>query len=451
MIVASLHSTLVQQEARADHRQDKALARLMAFGGAVNLHSCTDQKTSWSQPAKKLSSSDPKTVTFFNTYLNDRDLASLSDALVQIENIKRLDLSNTRVTGESLGMLAGMASLDELDLSHTPISADGLLELRTLTRLKCINLNNTFLPRDSFAGFVSAFAPSLRSLQLSGARVCDPHLQPVGADDVLRMIGQLHALESLALSQTFSGPGTVDLKDGISDLQPLAALCNLTELDLSNNNLAMGAMQTVKTLTNLTALKLAGNKKLNDDGLADLWSSTQAGAQTPIKEGLQQLTKLDLSGTHLTDVGLSEIANHHTQLAELSLSGTLTLVDRDSPALLGKLTKLSKLDISDTGVDDASFRAIWKTDEFHKLVSLDISGTMVTDKGLTTDEPRAVGFAFLETLYCADTKVTTGGVNRRNALNASVAPPQRKSHALGKTNAPTRRFAVTRKDSRMPQ
>jgi len=446
IIVGSLLPTLVPNPARADPCLENAVRWLQRFGGKVDRYEHPAKEPTLAQPAKPLSPWDPKTVTFFNTNLSDLDLVLVSDALLQIGNLTRMDLRYTRLKGESLGVLAGIASLRELELSSTPISSRGLLELTLLGQLTSIGLDNTSLPYDSSVVFQCKFQATLRSLHLAGARIVDPGLRPLGANGILQWISHFSELESLDLSQTLAVPGSPEAEHGVSSLQPLTCLQKLTALNLANNNLNERTLTPLLQLTNLTVLSLAGNRKLKDSSLVALWPS--------IGSALDRLTKLNLSGTQLTDAGLAAIVSRNINLVDINISSTYTLTSSAGAISLGRLNELLKLDISGTGVNDAVFRTIWEGGRLNKLDSLDISGTMVTDRGLTSDKPQpAVGFMLLDSLYCADTKVTTGGVNRRNALRASIAPPATAAAATPQAHgepSPSRaRLDATLRDMRM--
>jgi hypothetical protein len=406
----------------------------------------------------------PKAVVIFNTSLADPDLVLLAETLLHVPNLRKLDLSYTRVEGRSLGALAGIESLTDLDLSHTPISGEGLRELAGLCRLTSVGLNGTYLPLAGFAFFVSRFAHSLSSLELSGATVFGPGLQPAGAPCLLNLLGQFTRLDHLALDGTLANPRAAGETKWLSDLSALAFRTNLKALDLSNNNLADRALEYVAKLKGLTELKLAGNKHLSDKGLQRLWppnrggmGATAAGTAgllaSPLREGpflaasaycagramecppgrpgkgeeeaLNHLKKVDLSDTGLMEDTLWNLTDRNRQIEELFISGTPTLVTPLSAAALDNLSKLVRLDISDTGVNDPLFRLIWEGNPFPCLRYLDISGTMVTDNGLATDgPPPAVGFPNLYSLYTADTGVTQAGVNRREALLALFVKPK---------------------------
>jgi hypothetical protein len=164
-----------------------------------------------------------------------------------------------------------------------------------------------------------------------------------------------------------------------------------------------------------------------------------------------QLTKLNLSGTGLTDAGLRALASRNRGLLELDISKTNTLLCKEAPASLGELTHVKKLNIANTGVNNALFRAIWAAGKFPALASLDISGTLVTDKGLVTEPPNlAIGFTSVKELFCADTRVTAAGVNRRNALLNAPSCPEFGLAARAARPTPEERVEMERKDRRMP-
>jgi Leucine-rich repeat (LRR) protein len=361
----------------------------------------------------------PRAVRFFNTHFTDHDLLSVAAALMQIEDLKRLDLSFTRVKGESLGCLAGLPALTELDLSAAPISGDGLRALACLGRLETVKLNRASLFLHDLTDMQVSLGSKLKVLHLSGTQLLGSSSQPLGARDILNWVVGFTKLEGLGLAGTLAAPGTDGESGGVANLKPLAMLNRtLSCLDVSNNNLKPGSLEALTELAHLRELRVGGNADLTDEDVKRIGTTGH-------------LRKLDLSGTQLTDVELTSLATKNTCLVDLNISGTFTLVDLKASAALAKLTKLTVLNIGSTGVRDTAFRAIWKGGTFPKLKYLDISGTMVTDRGLATDglHPE-VGFRSLNSINIANTRVTPGGINYRNALNARLGPLPPKEHRL---------------------
>ncbi|MCP5084656.1 MAG: GTPase, partial [Alphaproteobacteria bacterium] len=115
----------------------------------------------------------------------------------------------------------------------------------------------------------------------------------------------------------------------------LAALTNLTTLDLRNNNLGDAGAKHLAALTDLTALDLSGNK-LGDAGAKHL-------------AALTNLTTLDLRNNNLGDAGAKHLAAL-TDLTALDLSGN-KLGDAGVKHLAA-LTNLTTLDLRNNNLGD---------------------------------------------------------------------------------------------------
>jgi Leucine-rich repeat (LRR) protein len=428
LILASLTPTPGPQDRDPPPGPEEALKCIARFGGRVipvpadpTEPSCLAPDPPVPPPLK-----GPWAVKFANTHFTDCDLAAVADSLGQISDLQVLDLSYTRVKGESLGWLAGFPSLrlKELDLSSTPISGDGLRELARLDSLKGIRLNHTTLHLSDMLDLQGMFPGNLRTLHLSGARLLDRESQPLRPDVILNWVRGFTHLEDLALSGTLAAPGSPGAS-GVGDLTYLGHLTDLTRLDLSDNKLTapddppkhgvipkLQAVIPLARLEKLTTLRLGGNGDLNDQSLKELWPTVG-----PV---VYRLKKLDLSGTKLTDQGLKLLAHRNPNLVDLNISKTRTMVDQKQvPTALRGLTHLCTLNIAGTGVGNAMFLALGNGRGLACLTSLDISGTMVTNAGLATDRPQiVVPFRGLLVIYAADTKVTAAGTNHRNALAA---------------------------------
>jgi hypothetical protein len=233
-----------------------------------------------------------------------------------------------------------------------------------------------------------------------------------------------------------------------------------------------------KRLAKLTELSLAGNDNVTDDGLAFLGDGQRFDSITSLnlsdtavtnKTLVDYLTKyakletLRLSNTRITDKGLSSLLERNRDLATLDLASTPTVVTEEVQSAIGSLLRLKTLNLSGTGVDDGGLKVIWgkqrdsletqlqgtfQTEEqqaearsrllqnyqglpqfmsMAKLESLDISRTAVTDRGLVDGDGSAgVRFTFL-TLYTGDTRITSGGLSRYNALRRAFGPVTKES------------------------
>ncbi len=404
---------------------DPAVRRIAGFGGRAS--NAADLMAPICVAAVPGVPPLPNAVKFWNTHFTDHDLVGVSESLSQITGLRTVDLSYTRVHGETLRWLGAFPSLrlNELDLSSTPISGHGLRELARIDGLESIKLNHTTLYLPDMLEMRNMLGNKLKTLHLADARLLDQRSRPLAPDVILNWVAGFTALVELNLAGTLAAPGSPG-ESGVGNLTPLIHLRHLTRLDLSNNKLQApddppsprvppkpDAVVPLRRLDRLTTLRLGGNSDLNNKSLGQLWP--------PAGVGVHQLTKLDLSGTKLTDLGLIVLASQNPGLVELNISQTRTMVDRRTPAALRNLAHLCTLNIAGTGVGNDKFRALGDGSGLATLTSLDFSGTMVTDDGLAIDPPHlAVGFRGLLVIYAADTKVTSAGVNHRNALAALV-------------------------------
>ena len=357
------------------------------------------------------------TVIFMKTSLTDAELLSLIAPLQQENNLSKLDLRFTKVTGRGFKELNTITNLTELDLSSTPLCYEGLCELRCLEQLEKVTLKNTYLRLNGLNFFLGANS-KLRSLDLAGVTVSDDQLKKTSATSLFQTIGELKELRELDLS---------GMELNASDLAALQQLGKLKKLYLANTKLTDPLLEKFDfaRFANLTQLSLAGND-LTDKKLAQL--------AKPAK-----LTTLNLSGTKLTDVILLDIVKTNNQLKDLDVSKTTTMVNLEVLNSFGGLTKLKTLNLSGTGVNDNGLKTIWRSfyppanfnrqsiDSYLKFIiyygaleSLDISSTRVSDKGLMDDDQQEMGFPMLKFINYGDTKVTSGGINRHIAFFGGI-------------------------------
>ncbi len=140
---------------------------------------------------------------------------------------------------------------------------------------------------------------------------------------------------------------------GLQLLIQSVALNDITELDLSNNQLADDDMSVIpfneQFLSKLTVLDLHNNCMENDD------------VKVIVKSNLvQQLTNLDLSGNEIKDEGAEYIAEADFEnLTKLNLASN-SIGDKGSTAILtyGDLLNLEALDLSFNAITDQAMEDI---------------------------------------------------------------------------------------------
>ena len=242
------------------------------------------------------------------------------------------------------------------------ITADAMLDLTSLdapgkgiTALTGLEhaVNLTLLTLDNNTG-VSDVSPLAALTQLTDLSLFNTAVSDVSP------LANLTQLTGLELGYT-----------AVSDVSPLAALTQLTFLSLGGP--AVSDVSPLANLTQLTRLILGGPAVSDVSPLAALTQLTFLSLGGPAVSdvsplaGLTQLTRLDLGHTAVSDV--SPLAGL-TQLTELGLTGTA--VSDVSP--LAGLTQLTELDLGGTAVSDVSPLAA-----LTQLTDLSLSFTGVSD------------------------------------------------------------------------
>jgi uncharacterized protein (TIGR02996 family) len=194
------------------------------------------------------------------------------------------------------------------------------------------------------------------------------------------------------------------------ELASLAGLAQLRELDLSGSEVTEGGLTALAELTQIRALDLHGTR-VTDTGLQAL-------------NRLVKVRELNLSNTLVGDAGLAALAGL-TQLQELDLSDT-AVTDRGLEEL-NRFQQLQRLFLRNIPVTAVGMRHLAGLDQ---LRALDLLKTGVTDAGLAelarliqvralgligtavTDAGlRALfGLARLRNLYLSSTRVTDAGL-----------------------------------------
>ncbi|XP_068604369.1 uncharacterized protein si:ch73-173p19.1 [Brachionichthys hirsutus] len=301
-------------------------------------------------------------------YLNLASCSKLTDSCLQhvagLKNLCFLSLDQTKVTdaGMVLYLRSAPACLSQLSLNQTAVTEATLVVLSAcVPQLRLLSIKQTKV-RD-----VTALAElsGLQTLNLDGTGVTESSLEHLAAHPALSSISlsgipvadgdrALQIVSGLKLTQ-LTLPGRHSVTDG--GLSFLSRLSLLLELDLTDyNQVTDHGVGQLATMTRLKKLSLS-NTQVTDAGLpplcglqelqelcldrtavssrgvADLviclphlqvlgLASTQVG-DTVVRRGLihcNQLVKLNLSRTRITDHGLKFLKHMH--LAQVNLDGT---------------------------------------------------------------------------------------------------------------------------------
>ncbi|MBN2133070.1 MAG: sigma-70 family RNA polymerase sigma factor [Sedimentisphaerales bacterium] len=256
--------------------------------------------------------------------LSDADMAEVT----KMQSLKRLTISQDRLTDEGLRSLGALESLETLDLYGNPaMTDDGLAGLRSLHSLRSLRLGDPFSDR----GMTHLAAlPSLRILQLTTYNVTEEGLRRLsqstsleqlfvpGATD--RGIAHLATMPQVKAIRIIRG----DLTDAA--LARIAAMPEIEYLDLPDGFTDAGIRHLAK-LNGLRHLRLNCNSlsALTDDALAVLsrmpcLEELAIGGNGFTGEGLEQLAHLgnlqSLSLMHFRPEGLAN--ENLVQLAKLA-------------------------------------------------------------------------------------------------------------------------------------
>ena len=304
-------------------------------------------------------------VALVGTWAGHKAMLTLAKA----ENLRTVELRDTRVGNFSLNQLKPLPKLEEVIYVGNTFNDSSPLYFRDLPvqRFVCD------CPYLGDGGLRSLrHSQGLRALELRGTNVTGPGLQH---------LEDLHGLETLVL----------DVDVGAEGYEALAKLSRLSHLELEGEPLD----PTLDGLGQLVALEeLVLRVPAFDDRAA------------PELAPLQKLRVLDLGRTKISDVGLEALAGltkievlklHHTQVTNRGL------------AHLARMKALRVLELDHTDVVDAGVAHL---STLRSLQELRLDSTLVTDAAID----HLVALESLRRLNLAQTVVTEAGVSKLSRL-----------------------------------
>ncbi len=204
----------------------------------------------------------------------------------RLDQLWRVNLASTKLTGEGLEILCDLPSIRMLNVSHrSDISDDDMAHLGRLKDLEFLALG---CPRVTDAGI--AHLRPLVALTTLDIGPCA--MTSVG----LTSLGGLTRLEHLRLRDT-----------RVDDLRPIRGLKGLVELFINGSLVGDEGFAPVADIVALKRLTVI-DSPVGDAGLEHL-------------RGLSNLTDLDLSRTRITDAGLRSLSGLKS-LTRLTVTGT---------------------------------------------------------------------------------------------------------------------------------
>lgn len=252
-----------------------------------------------------------------------------------------------------------------LSLEDQNLTVELLHQLGSIPTLKCLNLSGSSLD-DSLARAV-ADIDSLESLNIGRTKISDagiatlsrlPHLATLKLDGCnvtdasIPSLARFKSLTSLDVASTPITPTRIP------------AIQSLSELLLQDRPLDDEGMKAIASMPNLRSFRI----RASEFGASGLLALARSG----------RLTSLSIYGG--LDQHAVESLAAFPQLEQLTLRVDKA-VPQSSYAFLSKLSKLKRLDLATTTIDDEGLRSLQGCRE---LTELDLSYTKVSDAGLAS-------------------------------------------------------------------
>jgi Leucine-rich repeat (LRR) protein len=246
-----------------------------------------------------------ETVDLRASWVTDSDMAKYA----RMQDLRRLDLSLTRVSDRGLRALKTAPAIEELNLYFAEkITDEGASVVKNWKRLKKLNLRGTKIT-DSTLEFLAG-VPTLEWLDVGWAEITDTGLEHLTAltnlkwltfggnkltDTALGFLRQMPQLEYLDIGgqqRTDSGLWSLLLSE--AGMQSIATVTELRELRLEGRAVTGRGLELLKPLAKLERLDLQGCKRLRDDAATVLAS-------------MKQLKVLDLKDSSLSAEAVAKI------------------------------------------------------------------------------------------------------------------------------------------------
>lgn len=310
-------------------------------------------------------------------YLNLASCSKLTDSCLQhitgLKSLCFLSLDHTKVTdaGMVLYLQSAPPCFSQLSLNQTAVTEATLAVLPTcVPQLRLLSIKQTKVKDVTALAGMS----SLHTLNLDGTGVTEASLEHLAAHPALTAlsIGGIPVIDGNHALQIVSGlklthltlPGRHSVTD--SGLSFLSKLCLLSELDLTDyTQVTDQGVQQLSTMTSLKKLSLS-NTQVTNAGLPSL-------------QGLQELQELCLDRTAVTSRGVADLITRLPNLQVLGLASTRvgdTVVRRG----LIRCNQLVKLNLSRTRITDHGLKFL----KHMHLAQVNLDGTGVSLIGIAS-------------------------------------------------------------------
>lgn len=238
-----------------------------------------------------------------------------------------VDLRSSWVTDSDMPRLAQLPDLKKLDLSLTRISDRGMRALKSAPAIEELNLYFAERITDEGTAVVKSWK-HLKRVNFRGTKMTDVTLEYLGGVPTLEAIDAGYA-------------ETTDV-----GWEYLTSLTNLKSLTLGGNKLTDTSLQFLRTMPQIEYLDISGTQR-TDSGLWSLGLSI-AGARAIAT--VKELRELRLAGTAINTQGLEEL-KALDKLERLDLQNCKQLND-GSAGVLATFKKIKALDLKGSGIGE---------------------------------------------------------------------------------------------------
>ncbi|WDQ16670.1 leucine-rich repeat domain-containing protein [Rhodopirellula sp. P2] len=321
-------------------------------------------------------------ATFNGPGIDDAGMENLTS----LAKLKRLTLTDTAITDQTLETVGKMTTLEALFLRRTGVTDEGMELLTGLSKLRAIDLRNSNI---GDAGMDSlAKIKTLADVQLEKSKVTDEglvKLAPLPLKSInfnycttingptMKMLGQTPTLEQLQGDYSKINDAAMAELKGLSKLtrlrirgcdvtgegiQHIANNQALARFELRDSSVDDKGLEVISQLPVVTYVDISECRLASPEGIAQLGKLT----------GLTYLGLWETKTNDETLAGFGELVN----LEELNLKST-SITDESLPVLM-KMTKLKTLNVAGTQLGDESFLELAK---LPNLKSMNVANTSI--------------------------------------------------------------------------
>ena len=288
--------------------------------------------------------------------------------------------SGTALTAAGCAILATVPNLSSVSLPGSPIGDDGLHALAKSSELAWMDVTACGVTDAGLAAF--AGREGLRGAKLAGNAITDAGFVALELNDVWR----------LDLSDTECGDESLAfLRGRWRDSVPGRIAPPGVEVDLSGSRVTDAGLRHLAAAPRIGRLALARTAVTGDGFDADLRFGGRFG------------TRIELTGSALTDRGCARLADNVILGRNLNLTCGDTTITSDGVARLATMSKLTELSIGGPNVTDA---AVAPLAEAPALRRLRVQGSPLTGTAFADFQD----FVQIRSLTLASCEITDDGV-----------------------------------------